>query len=291
VDLAPPEIVDWSRIAGFQYHFDYRKKFTRPDLQLRIYLHGLRYHENEDDYMDVEYFRRKSIRVLDADGTEIHHWPVWRCLTGEFKIDGTTYIIDEGAIFEVASDYLCSLNEDISKISLQENLAWPIAKESMSEDSFNRKAATALAPALLMDKKLVNSRMQTTPVEVCDVLTVNRQLIHAKLKFGSRDLSHLFSQGFVSATLLQSDSVFRNATHVKIKELGGDGNFDFFNAASLQAPDFEIIYVIVAPWRGRTLSEALPFFSKVNLLRTMEDLVNRGFRVAVARVDTSRVQK
>jgi hypothetical protein len=44
--------------------------------------------------------------------------------------------------------------------------------------------------------------------------------------------------------------------------------------------------VIVAPWRGRTLYEAMPFFSKVNLLRTMEDLINRGFRVAVARVDT-----
>lgn len=93
----------------------------------------------------------------------------------------------------------------------------------------------------------------------------------------------------MSATLLQSDSVFRDATHKKIKELGGDGSFDFFNAASLQAPDFEIIYVIVAPWSGRPLSDALPFFSKVNLLRTMEDLINRGFRVAVARVDTSRV--
>jgi uncharacterized protein (TIGR04141 family) len=69
--------------------------------------------------------------------------------------------------------------------------------------------------------------MQTISVEVCDVLTANRQLIHVKLKFGSRDLSHLFSQGFVSATLLQSDSVFREATHKKIKELGGDGSFDF----------------------------------------------------------------
>ena len=288
VDLAPPEIVDWSRVIGFQYHYDFRQKFTRPELQLSAYLKGLKYHENEDDYIDVEYFRRKSVRALDADGTQIHRWSVWRCLTGEFEINGTTYVIDEGAIFEVSSDYLTSLNENLSKVPLQEDLAWPIASASMNEDSFNKDAVTALAPALLMDKKLVNSRMQTTPVEVCDVLTADRQLIHAKLKFGSRDLSHLFSQGFVSATLLQSDSVFRDATHKKIKELGGDDSFDFFNIASLQAPDFEIIYVIVAPWKGRTLSEAMPFFSKVNLLRTIEDLINRGFRVAVARVDTSR---
>jgi uncharacterized protein (TIGR04141 family) len=289
VDLAPPEIVDWSKVVGFQYHYDFRQKFTRPELQLSHYISGLKHHETEDDYIEVEYFRRKSIRAMDADGTEIHRWSVWRCLTGEFVVNGITYVIDEGAVFEVAADYLTNLNKILSNVALQDDLPWPAATASMHEDSFNEDVATALAPALLMDKKLVNSRMQTTPVEVCDVLTANRQLIHAKLKLGSRDLSHLFSQGFVSATLLQSDSVFREATHKKIKELGGNDVFDFFNVTNLQAPDFEIIYVIVAPWRGRTLSEALPFFSKVNLVRTMEDLINRGFRVAVARVDTSRV--
>lgn len=287
VDLAPPEIIDWSRVASFQYHYDVRQRVTRPELRLSFYLRGLKYHESEDDYVDVEYFRRRSIRALDADGSQAYRWSVWQCLTGEFIVRDATYIIDDGAIFEVSSDYLTNLNDSLSKIPLQEDLAWPLAGVSMNEDSFNKDTATALAPALLMDKKLVNSRTQTTPVEVCDVLTANRQLVHAKLKFGSRDLSHLFSQGFVSATLLQSDSVFREAVHKKIKELGGNGSFDFFNAASIQTPDFEIIYVIVASWRGRTLSEALPFFSKVNLLRAVEDLSNRGFRVAVVRVDTS----
>ena len=288
VDLAPPEIVDWPRVTGFQYHYEFRQTFSRPELEISAYLRGLRYFERESDYVDVEYYRRKSIRALDSDENEIYRWSVWRCLTGEFEVDSATYVIDEGSIFEVSSDYLAGLDGDLAKVDMQDDLDWPSATANMDEDSFNRGTASALAPAVLMDKKLVNSRMQTTPVEVCDVLTVNRQLIHAKLKFGSRDLSHLFSQGFVSATLLQSDSVFRAATHKKIKELGGDDSFDFFNVASLQAPDFEIIYVIVAPWKGRSLSEAMPFFSKVNLLRTIEDLTNRGFRVAVARIDTNR---
>jgi uncharacterized protein (TIGR04141 family) len=171
---------------------------------------------------------------------------------------------------------------------MREDLPWPGASHSTDEDSFNRDAANALAPALLMDKKLVISRMRTTPVEVCDVLTANRQLIHVKLKFGSRDLSHLFSQGFVSATLLQSDYIFREATHEKIRELGGDNSFDFFDTTSLQATNFEVIYVIVAPWHGRSQVEALPFFSKINLLRTAEELANRGFKVALARIDTAR---
>jgi uncharacterized protein (TIGR04141 family) len=46
--------------------------------------------------------------------------------------------------------------------------------------------------------------------------------------------------------------------------------------------------VIIAPWRRRSLAEALPFFSKINLLRTAEELVNRGFKVTLARIDTDR---
>ena len=287
MDLAPPEIIDWSRVIGFTYHYDARKKFTRPDMQLAVYRDNLFYYEQDLESIDIDYFRRKSIRAVDADGREVYRWSVWRCITGEFQFDGTTYIIDEGEIFEVSPDYLTTLNENLSRFPIRESLPWPKATAAMLEDTFNTAAAKALAPALLMDKKLVNSRMQTTPVEVCDVLTASRQLVHAKLKLGSRDLSHLFSQGFVSAALLQSDSVFREATHKKIVELGGGNDFDFFDVPNLQASEFEVIYAIIAPWRGRDLTEALPFFSKINLLRTAEELRNRGFSVSLARIDTA----
>lgn len=287
LDLAPPEVIDWSRVVGFRYHYDAYKKFIRPELQITVYRDNLFYYERDPDSIDVDYLRRKSIRALDGDGREAYKWSVWRCITGEFKFEGRTYVIDEGEIFEVSSDYLASLNHSLAGLPRRQDLAWPKATATMLEDTFNQAAAKALAPALLMDKKLVNSRMQTTPVEVCDVLTATRQLVHAKLKLGSRDLSHLFSQGFVSATLLQSDSVFREATHKKILELGGSESFAFFDVSSLQASEFEVIYVIVAPWHGRDLAEALPFFSKINLLRTAEDLTNRGFSVSLVRIDTS----
>lgn len=287
LDLAPPEIVDWSQVVGFRYHYEARQTFTRPETQLSVYRDNLLYHEDDVDSIDVEYFRRKSIRALDADGNVAHKWSVWRCLVGQFNFNGATYVIDEGEIFEVSADYLTGLDQSLSKLPIREDLPWPKAAHNTDEDTFNKDATKALAPALLMDKKLVKSRMQTSPVEVCDVLTADCQLIHAKLKFGSRDLSHLFSQGFVSATLLQSDSVFREATHEKIKELGGDAKFDFFEVASLNASNFEIIYAIVAPWHGRNPAQALPFFSKINLLRTAEELVNRGFKVALVRIDTN----
>jgi uncharacterized protein (TIGR04141 family) len=118
----------------------------------------------------------------------------------------------------------------------------------MTEDAYDGALAAALTPALLMDEKLVRARSQTTPIEVCDVLTASRQLIHVKRHLSSRELSHLFSQGFVSANLLQSDTTFRQATHEKVKELGGNAAFDFFDVASLPTTDFEVIFAIVAAW-------------------------------------------
>ena len=60
----------------------------------------------------------------------------------------------------------------------------------------------------------------------------------------------------------------------------------FFETSSLKTADFEIVYVIVAPWKGRSPAQALPFFSKVNLERTVQELTNKGYRVSLSSVDT-----
>ena len=44
--------------------------------------------------------------------------------------------------------------------------------------------------------------------------------------------------------------------------------------------------MIVAAWKGRTPVTALPFFSKVNLVRTVQELTNKGFQVSISAVDT-----
>jgi len=288
LDLAPPEILDWSAIAGFRYHFEARKNFWHPELRIQDYLTGLAHSEapQAPDELDAAYLRRRFIWAVDGDSRMICKWPVWRCLAGEFEFNGTTYIIDEGDIFSVSADYLSELNESIAAIRLRTDIPWPPATRSMSEDEFNRKATEKIDAALLMDKKLVSSAMQTTPIELCDILTAAGDLIHVKRHFGSSDLSHLFSQGFVSARLLQEDKAFLQATDEKIASLTDDPSFRFFETPTLKTEDFEIVYVIVAPWKGRSPVEALPFFSKVNLERTVHELTNKGYHVSLSPVDT-----
>jgi uncharacterized protein (TIGR04141 family) len=286
LDLAPPEVVDWSAVTGFRYHFEARKKFQHPELRIQDYLHGLAQAGDRLDALDTAFLQHRHVWAVDGDSRLVHKWPVWRCLTGEFEFKGSTYIIDEGEIFTVSRDYLAILNESVASVPLRTDIPWPRATPSTKEDRFNRDAAANIESALLMDKQLVSASTQTTPIEVCDILTGSRCLIHVKRHLGSSDLSHLFSQGFVSARLLQEDATFRKAAADKVASLPSGAAFKFLETSSLKTEDFEVVYVIVAPWKGRSPAEALPFFSKVNLDRTVQDLTNRGYRVALSQVDT-----
>jgi uncharacterized protein (TIGR04141 family) len=56
----------------------------------------------------------------------------------------------------------------------------------------------------------------------------------------------------------------------------------------IETASFEVGFAIVHSWRGRPLSEELPFFSKINLRRTAEELQSRGFRVSCTAVGVGR---
>ena len=58
-----------------------------------------------------------------------------------------------------------------------------------------------------------------------------------------------------------------------------------YYSENIRPIDYEVSYAIVAKWRGRDLVQALPFFSKVNLRRHVEDLRRMGYKMSMARID------
>jgi uncharacterized protein (TIGR04141 family) len=104
--------------------------------------------------------------------------------------------------------------------------------------------------------------------------------VHVKRDLGSSDLSHLFAQGAVSAELLQSDRDFCKAAQRVVDRVAGNRRFSIFFPKLVVASKYEIVYAIIADWRGRHLSEVLPFFSKVNLRAFCQRLLGRGFKVS-----------
>ena len=198
-------------------------------------------------------------------------------------------MIEEGTFYQIEPDHLAQLNQDVDAIPYTSVELPPSRRESdegtlkeIDEGLYNERAS-ALADHLLLDKKTVTVPGRTSLIEVCDILTRDRQLVHVKRKFSSSALSHLFSQGYVSAELLIDSEAYRARVRAKI----GNANPDFqrlFPEDDLVAADWEVVYAIIGPWNNEPASVKLPFFSKVNLREFRRRLRRMGFRVTLGRV-------
>lgn len=286
--LAPPQIVDWEIADRFRFHFDRPQgtasAVTHSELRLSDYLAGLSSAGKLSD-VDPAHLRRNSIYLLDADGSTLYRWSVWRCLVAELAFQGANYILDEGDFFEVRQDYVAALDDFIAEIP-ESGASLPTTTPLMSEGDYNSLVASNSNELLLLDRQLIRLADRTTPIEICDLLSERGQLIHIKRHLGSSDLSHLFSQGLVSAELLQMSPAFRGAAIEKVREVSGASNrFDLFHEATLTPTDFQVVFAVAERWRNRRPAEALPFFSKVNLREVTTNLRSRGFGVAFDRID------
>ena len=147
-----------------------------------------------------------------------------------------------------------------------------------------------------MSKRTVRLRSRTTAIEICDILSTQGHFIHVKRKLNSSSLSHLFSQGLVSADLLLMSQEYRETvlqevrTAERAKRAGRDGAFSAMIRDGVQPGRLEVVYAVIAKWgdegkgKDRGIAEAMPFFSKVNLRRCATDLKRMGYSVSYKRI-------
>lgn len=289
IDLASPEILNWGSVSGFRYHFD-RKGVgggvRHPDMRIADYLRGLD-HSGQLSSIDVDYLRRSSVYVCDLNGEVSGRWPVWRCLVVEVEFDGETFILDEGELFRVNADYLTNLDRFLESIPTA-SCTLPTTTVIESEDAYNKGAAKTEGHLLLDKQNVITVPGKTTPIEVCDLLSTERHLIHVKRHLSSSTLSHLFAQGLVSAELLQTSPAFREAVQAKVTATAkGRALFAPLFVGGVQPSDWKVVYAVAAEWHGAGL-ERLPFFSKVNLREAYNNLTARGFTVEFSQIQAVR---
>lgn len=288
LELSPPDIIDSGQNISFEFHFSSPKERKNPvasytDLCLNGYL-GEVDSRSKRKNLSLHTLCQHFVYAFDSDGTEVYHWTVWRCLSGELELDGKSYILDECEFFEVNSDYIADLNAAIDEIP-ESSVELPDSRPELDEETYNRETANSSRKFILLDRKNISVKGKITPVEICDLLSDDRKIIHVKRHLRSSSLSHLLSQGLVSAELLQMNSEFREKAHQKVGEIVSNGQgFDFFNQTTFNPRDFEITYAVIADWKGRKFSEAFPFFTKVNLREVEANLRSRGFLVALSQI-------
>ena len=291
--LTIPQILDWEDVHHLEASWLPGRELQEVKLdQLVSFL------EEEGTLQDFEgeHLRKKyELLAKDEMKGQLGGGSLLKCIAGEIKHNGTIYILSEGDFFEIKRDFLEALDQEIKDISVS-SADLPPSPGDKPEGEYNEDAANHSTKHLLLDKKTVRINTRTSPIEICDVLTADKQMIHVKRKLSSSSLSHLFSQGFVSGDLLVTSADYRRVCVEKIDEAAeehkpGDssyrGQFNFIQTNSVDPSKIEVVYAIAAKWNGRSLEEALPFFSKVNLRRFNQDLRRMGYRVTHLKIDAS----
>ena len=299
LELAPPTLLDWDEIASFSLELgsqddDAPEEQRFDELYLEHYLEVLG-PEGLAALDIAQLTALHQVHAYDAGGKELGRWPVFDWLDGEIEHKGETYALVGGEIFRIEKRYLAQLDGFISRINEWSNDLPPSAK-GKSEGDYNREAAEGSSHLLCLDAKTVRVDTHTSPIEVCDLLSSDGDFVHVKRKLRSSALSHLFSQGAVSGDLFHMNPQFRQKTlelvqreERQLAEDSGDpdykGRFARFGPGDINPSKYEVVYAIIAPWKGRKPSEALPFFSKVNLRRHVDDLHRMGYRVSYKRIE------
>lgn len=275
--LAPPEVVDPLRLAGFAYS-TLRGEELDTDPRISVYLQSL----SEKQELSVDRLKSDRIVAFEAEGEQmLDSWSIYKCIVYETERDDYLYVLSGGDWFRVSSDFqqeTIDLVEEMTPL----NLDLPEAPAGIEEKDYNQLAAEQCG-CLNLDRELVYVAGRSG-IELCDLLSQNRQLIHVKRRGYSSTLSHLFAQGAVAAQLMLGDQPFRTASRELVDRI--DSSFTAVLPDGRPRPDdYEIGYVVITRATPQNDNPyTLPFFSLVNLCSTVRSLQAFGIRVSIAEV-------
>lgn len=257
-----PEIVDYNSMESFRLKSD----TIYDDLSVDILKEEYR---NEFNLKNI---RTRKVECLNAEGTLVKRWSVYRCLYADIILDGHQYLLNDGKWYEVAQDYVNRVQAYYDAATLSDlpmlDYAWKDEKE------YNQAVCEAYPDRyFLMDRRIV--QQGGTPIEFCDIYTRDKQFIHVKKYSGSSVLSHLFFQGFVSA-----ENFFDLAYRQKANQILGE-NFKVPETDLISASDYEVVFAIAKDNLVVGERPDIPFFGKVSFRSVASRLKKYGYSVSI----------
>ena len=282
IHLAFPVIYDPEKSSLIRYK-GFRSWQLYADFDLPGYLDALKERE-KTGYKDED-LRSHTVHEVDDDGRDCGgKWKLRDCVIFETDLDGSTYVLSGGRWYQIDQDLAKDVQEFFDKTP---RVGLPEAEADETEETYNKRVAGLDADMICLDRRLIKPTGWSTTMEACDFLGRDRQLIHIKDKTSSSRLSHLFSQGTVSARVLAIDPPSRDSVRAKVVAVQGEtgqaGYEDILPKSDedFTRSDFTVVYgVIVASEQPK-----LPFFSLVSFRQAARELHALGYGYAFAWIE------
>jgi uncharacterized protein (TIGR04141 family) len=245
--LSAPRIRDLQADDGYKFHFDDDLDDPRYDLEIDDLIEGV----SNKLPIDVNFLKKKKIDVY-AGGADapIDSFSIYSALVFETVISDKLYCLIDGDWYKVSEQHVEEVNRRLRFIT-KSTISLPEAFANEKEGDYNTRAS-GIVGALCLDKKLVVYGGARSRIEICDILTKERDFIHVKRSGGSNVLSHLFNQGVVSGQLLL-EPPFRALCKGKASQA-----YQTIFADDFSAEKTKIVYAIISK-TAEKLPKNLPF--------------------------------
>ncbi len=263
--MAVPEVIDWDKVSYFKFR---KRDLPENDILIESFVETF-----ENEYINTfEQITNKSVYAYDLNDNESYCWQANKCLMCEIKYQNNIYCYNASKWYVVNEDYGIDIQKYYNDLQLSD-LNFIECNEKYEKD-YNIKLCESIANSILMDCKNIEAiESGRSPVELCDVLTNNKELIHVKRGESSSYLSHLFNQARVSSDLLYYEK-FRNKANKKIGK-------DYFQK-DFKSSDYTIILGIITNKMDER--PKIPFFSKVAIKYLVQDLTKMGYKVKLKNI-------
>lgn len=271
--LVLPDLLDWTDVEGFAYNR--ADSETVGDIHFSTYLP----HVDDLEALSLNTLKRHRVFSINPNGDALQEWPLYRCIYGEIDTKKGTFLLDNGKWYCVDKDLVTRVDHELKQIKAT-TIALPDYMKNETEGIYNERFAASKTSYALMDRKLVKYGGGKSSIEFCDVFTKSKTMVHVKRYGGSSVLSHLFSQGVVSASLLLWDAGFRKDLNKKLP-----ASHKLADPAARPNPSqYEIAFAVASQSKGKLI---LPFFSRVTLRNAHRQLSNYGFKVSCTKIDVT----
>jgi uncharacterized protein (TIGR04141 family) len=272
VYLVPPEIIDdlYVEKMSLTEHGDLL------DFDISTVLEFFR---EKEIAIDIKQLKKRYVYVYsDTESEYEKKWRLYNCLLTEVEHpNGYLYSFMMGIWVKINRDYRDSVQSFVAGIR-ESDIDLPNVHREEKESRYNSRVPETNDRLITMDMEFGDGAEK---IEFCDLMSLDKHLIHVKPWKSSSTLSHLFSQGRVSSTLLLNDYSFRSKVKGIIRNI--NEKFDYIESEVIDPSSYEIVFAIIYK-EDKSVADRLPFFSKVNLMHNAMILQNMRFNVTVKHV-------
>ena len=285
--LTIPDIVDYRDNTCCMFQGSGGASEVYPDISMEAFYDYLGEDFNLDSLM-IDQLKSYRMILTDVEGAPSRTYGVFRSLIFDAEPQGEAvlYHLNEGDWYKAEKSFVARLKTyldakcEATDLCPYNHDGVKDGKAIYSEGSYNAAIPGWQGGFICLDQTDI-SPVGSTNIEPCDLYSVQvdgnarcghrASLYHIKISTRSSHLSHLFNQGVNSIELIGLEETSRT----KMQQLVVDrlsGNDQATYLAPFEHFDFRVVFGIISHKDPAGLSDNLPLFSKISLMRNMQRL-------------------